>query len=771
MSINTLKQYFGACFICLSMTCLGLSRVSVANAQEGDLNITGVSISGTKRIDAETLKASLGAQTGSVSKATIRRDIRTLYKTGFFDQVEAELHPSAGGEKLTYAVSEKPVVRKIYVKGNEDLSEDDLKEVLNFKDKRFVDKATIETVVRKAQAYYQAQGYYDVKFQHSVTAAGEGEVDITFEVDEGKRYKILEVKFRGAKEADPEEMTDAIQTKRYKWYSSWLMGTGRLNKEMLANDSVIIRQYLLDHGFVEGVVREPIVEKVDEGLVIIFELEEGSKFSIGKVSLKGDQVEKSSKATLEGVKTKKGETFSASALREDALKISDNFGDRGYAFANVVPNTNINRAARTVDIEFAADQGELVHVDKILIKGNNKTYDNVIRREMQVQEQQQYSTTKIRRSKVLLERLGYFEEVNVGTEPGDQPDEVDLVVNVREGSTGAFSVGAGYSSSDGAIFNTRLSENNFLGTGRQLVANADIGTERENLVLSLNDRRLNDSYWSGGTSLMHTTREFDDFDRMMEGGNVSVGYPLDRVFGTWAEDIDFGLKYEYVDIDISDVDPENAAPLVIESEGKSSAGGLTPSITRNTINNPLNPTHGSMQQVSVEATGLGGNQDFYLIEARQQVYHPLIQGGWGDIVGSWRTTVGYGESYDDEPFPLFSRFFPGGINSVRGYEARSLGPKDEDGNEYGGSKELINNLELIFPIVNSAGLKGVVFYDMGQAFDDDKSIDIGELRKAWGYGIRWISPLGPIRLEFGFPIDREEGEDSMITNFSFGAPF
>jgi outer membrane protein insertion porin family len=193
-------------------------------------------------------------------------------------------------------------------------------------------------------------------------------------------------------------------------------------------------------------------------------------------------------------------------------------------------------------------------------------------------------------------------------------------------------------------------------------------------------------------------------------------------------------------------------------------------MTRNTINNPLNPTRGSKQTVGVEYGGLGGDQEFYLVEARNSWFYPALESSFGDIVFSDRTSFGYGESLNDNPFPLFRRFFPGGINSVRGYRNRTLGPVDINGNEYGGSKQLVNNLEMIFPLINSAGFKGVLFYDFGQAYDDNQTIKLDELRQAWGYGIRWASPLGPIRVEFGYPIDREPGENAMQTMFSFGAP-
>jgi outer membrane protein insertion porin family len=262
---------------------------------------------------------------------------------------------------------------------------------------------------------------------------------------------------------------------------------------------------------------------------------------------------------------------------------------------------------------------------------------------------------------------------------------------------------------------------------------------------------------------------FNNFNRELSGGSFNFGYPGETVFGSIAEDISLNAKYELLRVNISSVDTD-AAQLVKDSQGQSTSSSVTPSLTRNTINNPLNPTKGSKQILSVEFAGLGGDQDFYLFEAKNSWFYPMVESVWGDLVISDRTSFGYGESLNNDPFPLFRRFFPGGINSVRGFKNRTLGPVDLNGQEYGGSKQLVNNLEMIFPLINSAGFKGVVFYDFGQAYDDNQSIDFSSLRQAWGYGVRWASPLGPIRVEFGYPLDKQPGEAGMQTMFSFGAP-
>jgi outer membrane protein insertion porin family len=733
--------------------------------------IEGVAIEGNRAVDAAAIRAQLVKQKGSLTNEEVSASVKALYLTGFFDQVSASIvDQPRGGKVLKLVVVEKPVVRKVFIRGNKEIKESDLAAVLQLTGRRFIDRGKLDAIARRATSYYQSQGFYDVTFASSVVPVSDGLVDVTFTVSEGERYRIRAVRFSGLKELDDSDLIEAMQTRRYRWYSSWITGTGRLNKDQLENDRNVLRQYLLDHGFLEGSVGDPVISKEDNGLVVTFDIEEGPIYQIGSVTARGDLIDGSEEKTLEGLELEIGETFSATKVREESFRVSDKFTDRGYAFANVVPNTELDRGEHKVNLTFDVSQGSLVQVNRIAVRGNQKTYDNVIRRELKVGEQEQYSSSKIRRSQELLQRLGYFEEVNISQEPAAEPNTVDLTVNVREASTGSFSAGAGYSSADGPIANARLSEDNIFGTGRRAVLNFDLGTERRNALASVTDPRFMDSYFSLGADIYKTEREFDDYDRTLLGGAFTVGYPFEQLFGEWFADINGSLRYEYNDVDIDNIDREDASDFVIASEGQSKVSSLIPKLVRNTIDNPVNPTKGSRQTLSFEYAGLGGDEDYYLAEAVNQFYYPLFKTDAGPWVFSWRFNLAYGEAKDDEQLPLFRRYFPGGINSVRGFKNRSLGPQDSRGNEFGGAKQVVNNLEVIFPLLSAAGLRGVVFFDLGEAFDDNEDIDFGELRQAYGAGIRWTSPLGPIRVEFGFPLDRESGESSMVTLFSFGAP-
>lgn len=731
--------------------------------------VTDIAVRGNVRVDDSSIRPHIKSEAGKpLSRETLDNDIKQLYWTGYFDQVEALLEPSSGGMRLVFEVKERPAIRSIKLVGNKEVSEKDLKEQLAVGTRRFLDRKKINAAIEQAKAFYQNKGLYGTTIEYQIADAGSNEVDLTFTVTEGEKKVIREVVFEGST-LDSSDLQKQVKTHNYRWWSSWITGSGVVREEELANDVQALTNYYLTHGYVDVKVGEPTVRDIENGLQVVFKVDEGQVFTFGAISATGTLLNGSVEQTLNNTKVKSGETFDIEKLRADAFAISDKFTDVGYAFANVDPVTKVNRESKTVDVDFAVDKGDVVRVNRINISGNSKTRENVIRRSMRIGEQELFSSSKIKRSQELLQRLGYFDEVTITPNPSPDKEALDLNVAVREGSTGSFSIGAGVSSGDGFLFSSRIAENNVFGTGRSVSLDINTGTKHDNFVLSVDDPRVNDSQWSSGLDLLSTQSQFDQFDRKQTGGGVSAGYPL-RLFSNEDEDdLRFTLGYELLHIDISDIDFD-APQLVKDSEGSSVSSSIKPKIVRNTINNPLDPSSGSKQSLGLEFAGLGGDQEFWLAEAASTLYYPLWDTKIGQFVFSQRTRVGWGESYNDDPFPLFKRYFPGGINSVRGYEAREMGPKDDNGNVFGGNKELILNFELLYPLIASAGLNGVIFYDAGNAYDDNDSLDISGLRQAIGWGIRWRSPLAPIRIEIGYPLDKESGDKSMVLNFSFGAP-
>lgn len=743
-------------------------RAVLAEAQV----IDSVSVQGSSRIDPETVLLQVESSAGqNFNSAQVGADLKAVFRTGYFESVRAErVQVPSGGLGLVFVVKEKPSIRNIYFKGNDEVGDDTLKEILGVEERKFFDRAKILESVRGAEAYYESKGYYRTSISYDSKEVGENLVDLVYEIEEGGQRYIRDLVFEGNQNFSRSELKSSIQSSPYAWYSSWLTGSGVASEQLIEQDRRSLSRYYLENGYAGVRVADPEIRELEEGVAVVFKITEGPLFDFGKVEVSGDLVNGSLQETLEETEVKKGETFNVDLLRKDTFSITGKFTDVGYAFANVEPVTNVNPQEKTVDVKYIIDRGDKVQINRINFFGNDKTRDNVIRRSLRVDERADFSSSKIERSQALLQRLGYFEEVSITPSPTSRADEVDLDVRVREGQTGTFSIGAGVSSGDGVLFSTRVTENNLFGSGNSLSVDINTGTNRENYVLSFNNPRIRDTWWSGGIDLLAVEREFDDFERSQAGGSITVGYPLWFLGPEYLEDIRFSLKYEALRIKIDDVD-EDAPLLIMEEEGRTTSSSLTPRLVRNTIDNPLAPTKGSRQSVSLELSGLGLEEQFWLGTASNTFYYPFYEASFGSFVFAHRVNFGWGENYEgDDNFPLFRRFFPGGINSVRGFEARELGPRNEEGNEFGGNKQLVSNFELIFPLLSESGVNLLLFYDIGNAFDDEQDIDFDGLRQSVGWGIRWRSPIAPIRIEFGYPLDREEGDNAVVTHFSFGAP-
>ena len=736
---------------------------------EGE-HIDRIDVEGNLRIQETTIMLQVSSQPGTaLDESVVSQDVKEIYKTGFFEQVTAKIREHRGSTYLVFDVVEKPALRGVLLQGNDEVDDDTVKEKLNIGVRRFLDTQKVAAGIAELEKHYQSLGYYDTEIEYSITPVLDNQVDITFKIEEGEKVRLREVVFEGNREYDSDDLGDVVGTSRYKWWRSWIDGSGIVKEEQLDADTRELARFYLNNGYADVRVSEPIIERTDDGLQVVFKVDEGQQYRFKTITVGGDLIGESVQTTLAGISAESGEIFNVDDLRQDSFLITEKFTDLGYAFANVEPQTEMNRDEKTVDITFNVNKGELITVNRVNIRGNTKTRDNVVRRTLKIYERDQFSSSRIRRSQELLSRLGYFDEVTITPESTDKSDEVDLNVSVREGSTGTFSAGAGVSSGEGFLVNARISENNLFGRGYSLALNIDVGSRNDNIVLSFDNPRVNDSWWSAGFDVLSVEREFDDYNRRQRGGSMTFGYPLVFLGSELLDDFRFTVKYEYLDIRIDDVD-EDAPDLIKDAEGTSTSSGITPRLVRNTIDNPLNPTRGSRQLISLELAGLGGTEEFWLFRFTNTWYYPLLELAPGPLVFSNRFRLGYGDTWDGDDFPLFRRFFPGGINTVRGFESGELGPKDENGNEFGGSKELIANFEFIFPLFSELGLKGLVFYDVGNAFDDDEDIELSELRHAVGWGFRWNSPLGPIRVEVGYPIDREEGEKSAVTHFSFGAP-
>ena len=750
--------------------------------------VARVAIEGNTRVDDEAIRIHVQSRAGApYDPATVDNDVRAIYAMGFFENVEVERRTEADGLVLIFRVRERPLVTDVKIEGNKTIRTEDLEAALKVRPRTILDGEKLRRGVTDATKLYEEKGYLAAAITPRIepVPAAANEVAITYVVDEGKLVRIQHIEVEG-NTAFSDRKLKRVMTTKEEWLLSRFTGAGVLNKEALKTDTERLTAWYYDNGYINVRVDEPRVERKEDGLYVTVKIAEGDQFDVGAIEFAGDVRPDLDLRT--GLELTPGDVFRTSKLRQDILRITDKYGDVGYAFVNVDPETNVDADKKTVDVTYRIDQGPEVTIDKILITGNTKTRDKVVRRELKVEEQQRFSGTKLKKSRDALNRLGFFSEVNLTTQRGRSEEKLNLQVDVKEGQTGALTAGAGFSSADNLLFNARISENNLFGRGQRAVLNADFGSIRQNFIASFTEPYLFDIPLSTTVDGFRWRLDFDDFTRSGTGGSVRFLYPLtalgyDEAFGRFSlEEVRVGAEYRIEDAEITDIN-RRSPPSVVAEEGRSLTSSIRPIISRNTLNSLFDPTRGSSQELSLEYAGLGGESEFLKVDLRARFYWPVYKSNaLGTFVYSIGGAVGYGlgdRGDSGDELPLFERYFPGGINSIRGFRTRTLGPRESvfnaqgeeiNSDPIGGSRQLIVNNELIFPIVEQLGLKGVFFFDLGNAWLASDGYDLGDLRYAAGGGVRWQSPLGPIRIEIGIPLNKQRHEKSSVVLFSFGAP-
>jgi outer membrane protein insertion porin family len=784
-------RWLGVAAVALS-TFLGFGTIAVHAQERGSDSARGpridsVAIAGNVRVEEDAIRVHLQSQAGQpFDQEIVDRDIRAVYAMGFFEQVTADVsRTSEGRVEVTFRVQERPLVRTVTVEGTDKIKREEVEAALKIRPHAILDPEKVREGIAAARKLYVEKGYLDAEIIVSTQEVGDHEVDVTYTIEEKESVKVAGVEFEGNEAFSDRTLRGIMQTRK-GWILGFITGAGVLNKDVLRTDMERITAYYYDHGYVTVRVDEPIVERREDGLFVTVKIDEGDEYTVGEIDFRGD-LPTDAGGLREGLQVKPGEVFQASALREDTQKLTERFSEDGYAFATVEPITEIHQDTKTVDIVYEANRGRPVTIERIEVVGNTKTRDKVIRREMRLQEQELFSATKLRKSREALQRLGFFQEVNITTRRTAAEDKMNVVVDVKEGQTGAFSAGAGFSSADQLLFNVRIQENNLFGRGQRLVVSGDIGSLRRNIILSFTEPYFRETPLTVGFDAFSWRLLFEDFARSGTGAGIQATYPVSAwgyssLWGLPLEEVRVGTEYRLEQAEIDDLS-STASRSIRAEEGTEIISSIKPRITRNTLNHAFDPTAGSLQDFSVEIAGLGG-ESFYKAEARERWYYTFWRPkALGEFTYSFGGLVGYGigdAGLDGDSLPLFERYFPGGINSIRGFKARTLGPREETKDIFGrvvsttpigGSSQVVLNNEIIFPIVQGIGLKGVVFVDAGNAYATDDFLNIDETRFAAGGGVRWLSPVGPLRVELGQPFNTKKYDQKSLFAFSFGGPF
>lgn len=827
--------------------------------------IAEVRIRGNRRIETDAILARISTRAGAkYSARRVASDIREVYGLGFFRNVRVSSAESIDGRILTFEVEENPVVRQVTITGNDEVDGEKIRDSLTLTTGATLDYPLLYDNAQRIEALYRAEGYYLAGVEHEIETLTGNAVAVHFNVDEGKKLRLIEINFVGNTALTDEELQRGMRTKVWKWYSHasrFLDRSGTYSEPVFQQDLRGVEQKYADRGHVQVEVLAPRVDPLEEGLVVTVEIREGDEFKVGSIDLEGD-----STADVEALKNtlllREGDVFNRSFLSGDVEGLTHHYTDRGFYFANVDPVTDLKSGEKRIDVRFQVEKGPLYFVRKINIEGNTTTIDPVIRREMQMVEGQLYSARSLQISEARIRSLGFFEEVNFEPAPTDYPDQIDVDVKVVERPTGSLSFGAGFSSQDSFVITGSLSQTNLFGRGYGAQLAVDWGQRSQRIFASFSDPYFLGTDFSMAATVFFTQVEFESFQQQQFGIDLVLGHSLNL------EGSQRGfLRYSFASRQVNEDAFSNQASVIfrqsLSEQVTTSLLGLT--LRGDTRNDRVAPTGGGQWALSTGLAGLGGFSRFARMEGRIQQFYRAPE--WWPFFQDRSTFMfaaraGYSFPFNEvtdfanpvsnailapdgeldtldriDPeltLPLSERYFLGGLGpfQLRGFRARSVGPRrsilrrtgflglgnefltvgrtlaidnagnldaicddtfgfnggngngvcnslrDEDIDDFddleetdvvGGNKFISLTAEYRFPISDTLGLMGIIFYDTGNSFAETEQIwEIGKWRHGAGIGALWFSPFGPLQAFIGIPLNALEVEDKQVFEFSVG---
>jgi outer membrane protein insertion porin family len=722
--------------------------------------IVEIRIKGNNRIEEDAIRRVLKIKAGDVLSAKdVSDNIKSIYKMGYYDDIRVESQTVPQGKIIIFIVTEKPTVRSILVEGNTWVYEDDeIKEEITLRKGSILNINIIQNDMRRIEELYREKNYHNVKVSFKLYPKKNNQADIEYVIDEGQKFQIKEIEFVGNNAYSSRKLKGMMSTSE-KGLLSFITSSGDLNQEQLSQDSARLTAFYHNNGYVQAKVGEPEVTFEEDGIVVTIRLVEGPRFKVGTVAMAGDLIIPQEQLR-EMVKISEEEYYNRETLRLDVIELTDIYADEGYAYADIAPRIEEDPEKLDVNITFDINKGKQVYFEEITIGGNTKTRDKVIRRQLQVYEQELYSGRRLKRSVRNLYRLDFFEDIKINTIKGSADDKMRLRIDVTEKKTGAFSFGAGYGNVENLFLTASISERNLFGRGQVLSLKGQVGTKTQRYTLSFTEPWLFDIPLSAGADIYNWNYSFPDYDKDSYGARLRLGYPIiDYTRGT--------LTYTYDVANIKNID-DDASESIKRDAGENIKSSITSRVRYDSRDQLFHPTEGSLNSVEYEFAGLGGNVGFNKIIGETGWYFPLL---W-QTVGVLHGRAGYVKELQGKTLPDYEKFYMVGIDALRGFERDDLCPRDESGSCVGGNKFVQFNAEVRFPLVPQAGVYGVVFFDTGDIYSEDEDIELTNLRESAGLGVRWLSPMGPVRLEYGWildpkPTDSNTGkwEFSMATSF------
>jgi len=753
------------------LTVVVWASASVAIAQDAWV-IRDIRLEGLQRITAGTIFNYLPLEVGDrVDELATAEAIRALFQTGFFRDIRME----RDGDTLVISFVERPAIASIALSGNEAVKTEQLLAQLEqseFAEGRIFDRADFDRVKQELERFYFGIGKYAVDIDATVTPLERNRVAVRFDIAEGPVARIKQINIVGNEVFEDEELLDLFTLRRPGLFT-FFTKRDQYSREKLAADLEILRSFYHDRGYINFDIESTQVSITPDkrDVYVTINVSEGDQFTVRDIKLAGDLIVPPEEL-FERITVRRGGVFSRREVTQSSSDISARLGEEGYAFANVNAVPEIDDENKEVALTFFVDPGKRVYVRRVEFKGNTKTRDEVLRREMRQMESSWISTSAVERSRVRLQRLGFFDEVNVETPavPGTT-DQVDVEFSVKERPSGNLIAGVGFSQAQGVILNTSISQENFLGTGHQV--SATFNNSSVNQIFSatyLNPYYTVDGVSLGVTATYRATDAQDanvsDYTTDVLRGAFNFGVPINE-FDT----VNLGTAIERVDFKPGRVASEEVLAFDDESEGQFSRLLLTADWSRDTRNSRLLPDEGSLTRISGELAVPGIDLSHYKINVSHSHFFPLTESFALAVDGRF----GFGDGLaDTEDLPLVDNFFAGGIGSVRGFEANTLGPRDSRDEPLGGNLVVNGTVELILPVPlveNSEAMRLTSFFDFGNVFGPDEDLELQELRTSVGLSAIWLSPLGAITVSAALPLNDKDEDDTQPIQFTFGTTF
>jgi len=747
--------------VCLAVVVVltaGLFIASTARAQQSQpapIIIRDIHVEGNRRVQDAVILGRVKSTVGSAfNPSLLSEDIRSIFSLGFFDDVQLRVEDFEGGVRIIFAVSERPFVRDVDFVGNKAQDRDTLQDKIDVKLGSVYNPVDVQRAVEKLRDFYEDEGYFEVQITPTVEKFADTDVKLIFNIVEGRQITIEAIKFVGNKGLRDDQLKESMETKERQYY----ILRGKVQRQRLEQDVDRILGLYNDNGYIQARVesQDASVDRERARVTITITVTEGPQFRVGEVKMTGVTL-LPEKEVERQIRLRTGDVFSVSRVRDSVTGISNLYSTIGRASADINAKRDQLPAVNQINLTFEIVEGPEVYVERINISGNVRSEDKILRRELPLHEGDLYTLQNKEKARQRLVNLGYFETVNVDTQPGSDKTKIIVNVVVVERATGLFSIGGGYSSVDSLVGTIDLAQRNFLGRGWEVAIRIRAGAQTQQGTISFTDPWLFDRPLSGGFDVYKSIRIYQDYTYDTTGLNLRLSHPFAEY---WRWNTGYRLSQDIVK-DLS----ATAPPDLIEQRGTTITSAIGGSVGRDSRDLVAAPSKGGQTVFSVDFAGLGGDAQFYKLTFLQTYFWPVW---FGHILGT-RFEAGVVEGWGGKEVPIYERFYLGGPNTIRAFKYRSVSPVDDAGFKTGGNSEVLANAEYIIPL--PFGLRVAFFFDIGNVYGFGTAFDPTDLRFGPGAGIRWQSPFGPIRVDYGLNVAPRAGEGPGAFQFSVGSPF